>query len=937
MSDTNAALQMARRLALAALEINAAPDRAQIRAAVEDVLSLVTKRFPALAIDTEALIRRIETECNVWIETPTTLSDPTGHLEWLLPQRREATQWNFWQRYQRFLEDYKELSPNAVSGLDEVTDLVLSLLEDPRRAGPWDRRGMVVGQVQSGKTSNYIGLICKAADVGYRLIVVLAGVHNSLRSQTQLRLDEGFLGFDTQQRMLFDQTNVRIGVGRMPGAGLFIAHALTNSADNGDFKLAIARNAGVMLGGNDPVVLVVKKYKSVLENLIRYATALNMQPHPTTGALLVRNVPLLVIDDEADHASVNTAPEPAEDEAEVEPKAINRLIRKLLASFDMSAYVGYTATPFANIFIKPPVEEPGAYGEDLFPRSFIISLKAPSNYIGPAEVFGLPTDLRAGTQAEAGLPIVRRISDHAEWMPDKHKRTWEPGELPRSLQQAIRSFILSCAARVARGQATSHNSMLIHVTRFVDVQRHVAELVENEVKAVRQRLLYGDGASTPSILSELEALWVSDYEVTSKAMASPGEPPTSWREVRSALGAAIKRVAVRQINGRAEDVLEYYGHPEGISVIAIGGDKLSRGLTLEGLTVSYYLRASRMYDTLMQMGRWFGYRPGYADLCRLYTTQELQGWYEHIALADVELRREFEYMRLLGNKTPLEYGLRVRSHPDALMVTSRAKMRNSEIMSLSFAGTISETVVFHRQDNDEVLKRNWSAGEELVTGLPQQRPEVSGRATRLWADVSVARILGFLRQYRTHESATKCQSQYLAEYIETQGRHDELLDWTVVLVSSSAPQARLRRVGPCQVGLVERSEHGTTARDAYIAIKRLVNPPDEALDLTQEERKQAMAYTVERFAEGQSRSRRASPPESPDGIAIRGARPARRGLLLLYPVGITKAADPQGSDGGSVIQREALGIAVSFPRSETAQAIQYAVTNTYWEQEIAGQ
>lgn len=931
MSDLNEFEEMARRLALTALGGNTTPTPAQIREAVDDVLPLVQRRAAGTGIDVERLLRRIETDCNVWVAGPVTLVDTQGHVEWLSERRRGEITWSFWSRYRRFLEDYQDLPPNTARNLHEVTDLILGLLEEPDRSGPWDRRGMVVGEVQSGKTSNYIGLICKAADAGYKLIVILAGVHNSLRSQTQLRVDEGFLGFDTQRRMRFDQTNVRIGVGSMPGAGLFISHALTNSGDQGDFKLAVARNAGVMVGGGDPVILVVKKYKSVLENLIKYATSVRQEAHPETGAMIVRDVPLLVIDDEADHASVNTAPEPAPDAAEVEPRAINRLIRQLLGAFDKSAYVGYTATPFANIFIKPPTEEPGQYGEDLFPRSFIVTLKAPSDYVGPARVFGLPDDWRAGTEAQEGLPIVRTVADYSTWIPDGHKKTLEPGALPATLKEAIRSFVLACAARRARGQAAVHNSMLVHVTRFIDVQGLVASQVRTEIDALRREIQFGGGAAGEKELDALKKLWNDDCLPTSRQMADLAGSPVSWPEVHAALADAIARIHIRLINGKAEDILEYYSHPEGLSVIAIGGDKLSRGLTLQGLTVSYYLRASRMYDTLMQMGRWFGYRPGYTDLCRLYTTPELESWYKHIALADVELRREFEYMLLLG-KTPMDYGLRVRSHPDALMVTSRAKMRNSTTMNLSFAGTISETIVFHRDTTTG--RENWDAGTALLTasGVPSS---IEKSGTRIWKEVPAAVVLRFLQKYRTHESATKTQARFLVDYIEAQQRHDELTQWTVVLVSSNAAGAQSHDIGTLKVGLVERTENGTRAIDPYIAIKRLVNPPDEALDLSGEELKLALLLTRERFQNGESRSRREQPPTTVDGLAVRAARPAKRGMLILYPTLIRPAPPVLGMPVQDSVEHRVLGIAVSFPRSATAQAIAYDVANNFWDQEIA--
>ncbi len=233
-----------------------------------------TKQIPDKeSIEIDRLVREIETLCDVYVPTMSTLDDMRDHQEWL-SSRRADIEWRFWERYQRYLREGSKMPPQAVRRLDEVTDQILSRLENPQRTGPWNRRGMVVGQVQSGKTSNYISLICKAADAGYKLIVVLAGLHNSLRSQTQQRLDEGFLGFDTQKRGLFDPNNVRLGVGRLTGAKLYHAHSLTNSADKGDFSLTVANQVNVMTGGADPVLLVVKKNASVLKNISLLRTKL---------------------------------------------------------------------------------------------------------------------------------------------------------------------------------------------------------------------------------------------------------------------------------------------------------------------------------------------------------------------------------------------------------------------------------------------------------------------------------------------------------------------------------------------------------------------------------------------------------------------------------------------------------------------------------------
>ncbi len=319
------------------------------------------------------------------------------------------------------------------------------------------------------------------------MIIVLAGVHNSLRSQTQLRLDQGFLGFDTQQRQFFDQANAPIGVGKLNGVKLYHVNSLTNSAENGDFTLSVARQANVMVGGSDPLLLVVKKHPSVLRNVIRWSTEIQQELHPEHGRMIVPDVPILVIDDEADHASVNTADTPYDENGnasdDASPTVINGLIRKLLHSFEQSAYVGYTATPFANIFIYN-----GARSEEhgrTIPRSFIINLPEPSNYYGPGRVFGVAADPAEGIDERPGLPIVRPIEDFEDWMPNRHKKSHIPDAAPGSLVEAMHAFVLACAARMARGQVEVHNSMLVHVTRFTDVQGQVVDQIGPSSRSLR--------------------------------------------------------------------------------------------------------------------------------------------------------------------------------------------------------------------------------------------------------------------------------------------------------------------------------------------------------------------------------------------------------------------------------------------------------------------
>lgn len=853
-------------------------------------------------VSRQLLLDELERSFNVWVGPGTNIENNEDHVPWLEARRAEI-RWDFWRRYELYLEQEVGLPPSVISNLDRLTDDVLGRLEDPaRRPGPWDRRGMVVGHVQSGKTSNYTALICKAADAGYKLIIVLAGRHNSLRSQTQLRIDEGFLGYDTQVNRALREGHKHIGVGALRGVVHPHADSLTTSADNGDFLTREARRFAGHLG-QIPIVLVVKKVKSILESLGRWCDA------QEAG----RNLPLLVIDDEADDASINTRALPLDEDDRVDPDhdvtAINGAIRKLLHSFEQSAYVAYTATPFANIFIQAGVASE-RHGEDLFPRSFITNLPAPSNYVGPARVFGASDDAEP-------LNMVRPASDWREWMPDQHRKDHRPGELPASMQEAVRTFMLVCAARYARGQATVHNSMLVHVTRFTAVQTRVADQLQEELDFLVRRIRRGDEQAERSILEELQDLWVRDFV--------PGlEQPLAWEAVQAALLPAVQKIRVKTINGTAADTLEYYEKRHvGISVIAVGGDKLSRGLTLEGLSVSYYLRASRMYDTLMQMGRWFGYRPGYLDLCRLYTTPDLINWYTHVTFANEELRRDFDEMAARG-MTPQDFGLRVRTHPAGLTVTAVNKMRSGTRMRVSFAGTLSETVVFHRDPARNT--RNRQAVERFLGRLPG-RPDDTRRNRILWREVPGTEILDLLSQFTVHEDARRVRPELLVRYIEQRLADGELTDWTVALVSNSTRDEGDVALAGHEVGWLRRTAM-ESSNAGRISIRRLVSPTDEQIDLTEDQLEEAMTLTRERWQTSSNRTTRAA-PTTPGGEAIRSVRDRRSGLLLLYPV----RTHEDGPDG-TVRVTEVMGFAISFPNSHLAQTVEYVVNNVYWETEF---
>lgn len=643
-----------------------------------------------------------------------------------------------------------------------------------------------------------------------------------------------------------------------------------------------------------------------------------------SGKRILRGVPLLIIDDEADNASINTNPPLFDENGNIEEEynvsAINGSIRKLLHSFEKSAYLGYTATPFANIFIYPDIDKKNPeFGDDLFPRSCIINLPAPSNYIGPVQVFGLDTDPAIGFEASEALPIIRSVRDQKEWMPDKHKKDHVPGELPGSLKEAIRAFILCCAARIVRAQENEHNSMLVHVARFTAVQSEVAKQVKEELTSLQKRLRYGDSNAPGKLEEEFKQLWKDDFvPTTSSILSSIADPKltsVSWEEVKPLLHRAASKIQIKKINGTAMDVLDYEEHKNGLSVIAIGGDKLSRGLTLEGLSVSYYLRASKMYDTLMQMGRWFGYRPGYLDLCRLYTTNELIEWYEHITVASEELRQEFDYMAEAG-ATPDEFGLKVRTHPQGLVITGANKMKTGTAMKLCYTRSLSETTIFYKDENKN--QQNLEVTEELLRKLGSHTTQEN--KNYIWKQVPPQKVIDFLLGYQSHDKCRLANTSLLVQYIKAQLPH-ELTSWTVVLISNNRAKKTCILAG-YEVGLTLRKDASPESCYEYRLVKsRLLSPTDEWIDLPNETREEILEITRRRREEA------GKPPSSsntPDGKILRSKRSPKNGLLLLYPL------DPEAIN----CEISVMGFVISFPDSKTAQMVEYMVNNPYWQQEF---
>lgn len=870
-------------------------------------------------IDPIQLKRELQTMYSTQIETFQILVGKERRMPWLTEfKANNESEWKFWKRYKEYLEN-KGFAPRIIQNIDTLTDRILDNTFNPKHRGiKINKKGLVVGQVQSGKTANYTGVICKAADAGFNFIIVLAGIHNNLRSQTQTRLDEGFLGFDTQfERVYANNANTKIGVGKSALYPNLVAHSITTSEERGDFT---KKAAGIVnFNTSDPILLVIKKNTSILRRLQAWLRTQTIENKIDTKSVLI-------IDDEADNASINT------NRPELDPTRTNGFIREIINVFNRCAYVGYTATPFANIFIAQDET-------DLFPRDFIINLPTPSNYIGPEKVFG--TSLIPDENDDDLLPIVFPITDYRNFVPEGHRRddakpTFD--DIPESLKTAVKCFIITCAIRIARGQEKKHNSMLIHLSRFQSWQNEIKELVDELFQFYKHEIEANDAQMYESLraIFEIDSATYTSYVTTTNSILSSSLSNIDnnikihkWEEIKPLINKAVQKIVVKSINGSSGDVIDYQQNEKiGISVIAIGGDKLSRGLTLEGLSISYFLRASKMYDTLMQMGRWFGYRSGYVDSCRLFTSPELNEWFRHITLASEELREEFNYLAESG-QTPEQYALKVRQHDGILQITAINKMRHTKNIEVSWTGKLRET---YQLPMDKGLKQsNLIATENFINMLGT--PRKKGNNYYLWNNVDSDEICNYFTNFNVAKSLKKMNLDLICEYIHNLVDYGELTSWNIVLMSKPSASKIYTFGTDLKVGCFDRTRAGdTTGDDTYFIRKNhiLGNPKEEFLDLSID-----WEEALEKTCEMERKNGREWTKDYPSYKLVREIyRPVTNPLLIIYPLNPEKAniylPNSKIIKPGTISYTEQdspfIGFAISFPHSNvTNNAISYAV------------
>ncbi len=815
----------------------------------------------------------------------------------------------YWSRYRKLMLK-NGLPQDVVTATDTVTDEILGRLGNPGLQEEWDRRGMVVGHVQSGKTGNYTGLICKAADAGYRLIVVIAGIHNNLRNQTQERIDEGFIGRDTGRLAMQGKKKGSKAI----GVGLFDDRrtpvSLTNTLT--DFRKTTATgNTSEIDSYKVPVVLVIKKNHSTLKNLLDW-----LRENSAKGDAQMISQPMLLIDDEADNASINTK------YSKDEITKINGQIRDLLGMFHRSCYVGYTATPFANIFVDPDSYDE-AKKEDLFPKHFIMGLDAPTNYFGPTKIFvdGLPD--------EGGPTWLRYISDNEDILPIKHKIDQSVDELPASLQTALRAFLVARTIRNLRGQKESHCSMLVNASRFTDVQGKIRNRLHEKLDAILDSLRVNasrgtEGLADPEIRA-LNAVWLREYS----------DAEFDWEQIQKAMLEAIAAAKVVEVNSRANGLDYSEDGSIGQTLIAVGGFSLSRGLTLEGLTVTWFLRNTMMYDTLMQMGRWFGYRGGYEDLCRIWMPAEAIDWYAHIAEASDELHQELKKMQK-AKATPADFGLAVRSHPASLLVTARNKMGSGQkhvMIGLSNAWVETSKISARPHDieaNEATAVRFLDRIRSSGFGQDSAQQKSGGY---LLEDIDVEAIDEFLLGWRNHDQGFLTQPGPIRSYIRDR-KDNELKDWDVLITSVKSevhdhpigawkvgPQ--MRRIGYADLSDQVLSMSGKRARIASRGIEKIGVDPEKASEAEERYRNLEKKSADERVS-------------YPDRI-YRAVRD--KPLFVLHVVQVRqpeKNEDTRRPHLDRIPDRPVIGWSISFPESARPDERVEYVINTVKFREIYG-
>lgn len=882
---------------------------------IDDALAAASHLVPAQDHEAVRQAYSAQTSTTITVLEPGVLADG-GPRAWF--DKHNPADGYYWRRQRNFLAHDLGRKEFEIDSLDKSTNRILSHLEDPRSRDGFAIRGLVIGHVQSGKTQNFSALIAKAADAGYKIVIVLSGLHNSLRRQTQLRLERD-LG----------RENVA-GVGE-PEAGKRWQW-MTGPELWEDFAKS-GVNAAV-LQGNEQVILVVKKNKSRLEWLNEWMR--DRVPD---------DVAVLIIDDEADQASINTGGNRSgggddtdvdpEDELdlegggrdfegdtasaeEVSPTAINKNIRLLINRLNKSAYVAYTATPFANVLINPNAYDLEA-GDDIYPKHFIVNLPHPpgDQYVGSVRLFGRDAiSGEAGGSDEDGLDVIEFVpeKDIALLLPPKRQTEGFVPLAPPSVKQALVDYVLASAALLHRSDGDAPCTMLIHTDMRRAMQNDLAPDIGAALAHIRQRWLYDAKAYRP----ELEERWIESFMRVTAGIDISRQ--ATFADISPHIDRLLRDgIEVRVLNSDHADELDFDAEPN-LKAVLIGGNKLSRGLTIEGLLVAFYVRSTLYYDTLLQMARWFGYRGRYVDLTRLYSTKELVAYFHDLATAEADLRSQvarYEKERL----TPTQFVVRVRKH-SVMKITQPKKMQDAAEDNFSYSGELIQTLRVPealqngklREADRAALQWNLDATRALLGHLGA--PDDTTAAKPTWSNVDPGAVVNFLRSYSISQER-KFDRDSLIDYIQAQTKSGELNRWRVLLSCGSSASddplwsEDLHVAGRDRVPLISRTRMVQDPTSMGV----VTDPPDELVGLSQE----AIAAAKETHCEF---------PGLALSVRHREQRDPEEGLLIVYPISPASVPDGRGKNrlplfGSPEGIPSIIQYAISFPFSRSDATVEY--------------
>jgi len=734
---------------------------------VDELIKLIRRHAPLLQINlTDETLNEVVLMVRMEIDviggkSAVSIDGDTGFKSWY--SRDVLKKGGFWDRFYKYINSAeKRLPASVIKQLDEDTDEIVQRLGDPNQSESYKRRGMVFGDVQAGKTLSYTGVMNKACDAGYKVIIVLAGTTEALRSQTQERLDYEFVGEISTVGNQVAHYAKFVGVGNH-GQGLRL---ICRTDVESDFK----NHRGFSIDSvKQPILIVAKKNQSPLREIINWLDNQNKQSSKKVAA------PVLIIDDEADNASVNTGHEQGD------PKTINHLIRQIIDRCDKVSYLGYTATPFANIFISPDDTYDKSDLVELFPKDFIVSINPPSNYCGGKFYF-----IDEDTSEYALCPI----EDAEKSFPKNQPLVG----IPKSLEDAVMQFFIASAIKDERRAfgLTSKtgdgrfDSMLINVAIKTSSQNDLKPAIKDIVDVIYE------GINSNRALDNLNSLFVDIKNMfdTKFAPYIASDMQISWAEVYERLKKLEKPVVI-SINTKSTDRLNW--KPDApCKVIAIGGFTLSRGITLSGLTISYIFRNSKAFDTILQMGRWFGYRDGYRDLVRLWVENDFSEAFDRATRASDDLRKDIIQMNRL-KMTPSQFGMKVSTYP-GLLPTAKNKMQTAEIieMKVDFSGTKPEVHCFF-VDKD-IEEKNQLAVEiftkELVSKYTQRKrfvidgeKEEVDSAQIVFESVDSSIVVDLIKNFYIHPSnSLRIGESFFKQYIE-ELQFGKLRNWDVIYYS----------------------------------------------------------------------------------------------------------------------------------------------------------